>query len=71
MPFLTTSQKITEGLRLVSYFGFGKIVWYFPIENNFKLISAYQQLASDDWKYHLKDYKILLFIEGSWLIMVY
>lgn len=48
MPILTTSQKITEGLSLVSYFGFGKTVWYFPIENNFKLISAYQQLASDD-----------------------
>lgn len=48
MPILTTSQKITEGLRLISYFGFGKTVWYFPIENNFKLISAYQQLASGD-----------------------
>lgn len=48
MPFLTTSQKITEGLHLVSHFGFGKIVWYFPTENNFKLINAYQQLASDD-----------------------
>lgn len=48
MPFLTTSQNVTEGLSLGSHFGFGKIVWYFPIENNFKLISAYHQLASGD-----------------------
>lgn len=41
------------------------------MENSFKLISAYQQLASEDWKYHLKDYETLLFVEVSWHITIY
>lgn len=45
-------QIITEGYNLVSYFGFGKtLCGIFPIENNLKLINAYQQLASDEWNF--------------------
>lgn len=39
-----------EGHSHGSAFGFGKTVWCFSNLNNFKLINAYPQLASEDYK---------------------
>lgn len=67
MPFITTSQKITEGHCLVSYFGFGKMGWCPPHGEQPQAHGAYQQLASEDWTRHLEDYETLV----CWSVLAY